>query len=258
MDTNCPCLVLSTCFLPTLLACWPSPWYHPTALSIPLSLLGTPPPRMRGITAIPIRLCTRECMCCQTIHHANMTPDHYTTYIGSCLLVPWGMQYHEDSVPKVTKPHNHCGPLINPKSKGAYPMYDIGNFTLDDTLFPRVPGDSFLYDGNVQDQLEQQGFDIPTYVDRSLWVTSVTVPIPPSNKALAPATRTIAPSLHSPWNQTPLSQHIPQRPKLSGVPGVPKCILPRGSPGPNFLSQQTLHKNSQQVPYPDTAARRSI
>ena len=34
-------------------------------------------------------------------------------------------------------------------------MYGMGNFTLDDTLFPGVPGDSFLYDNNVWDQLQQ-------------------------------------------------------------------------------------------------------
>ena len=112
--------------------------------------------------------------------------------VGSCLLVPWDAQYNEDGLPKVTKLHNHHSPLINPKSKEAYPMYDVGNFTLDDTLFPRVPRDSFLYDGDVGDQLEQQGFDIPTCVDRCLWVTFVTLPIPPSAKTLDPTTRTIA------------------------------------------------------------------
>ena len=55
-------------------------------------------------------LCTRECVCCQTIHHTNMTLDHYTTYIGSCLLVLQGTQYNEDGLPKVIKLCNHHGP----------------------------------------------------------------------------------------------------------------------------------------------------
>ena len=77
---------------------------------------------------------TRECVCSRTIHCANTMSDHYTIYVGGHLLVPWGAQYSNEGLPKVTKSCNHHGSLINPKSKEAYPMYDVGNFTLDDTL----------------------------------------------------------------------------------------------------------------------------
>ena len=64
-------------------------------------------------------------------------------------------------------------------------MHSMRNFSLDDTLFPRVPRNSFLYEGDVHDELEWQGFDIPTYVDTSLKVASISMPISASGKPLA-------------------------------------------------------------------------
>ena len=69
-------------------------------------------------------------------------------------------------------------------------MYDAGNFTLDDTLFLGMPGNSFVYGGDV---LEQKGYNILTYVDSGLHVTSGTVPTPHSTMALL---HLLEPSLH--------------------------------------------------------------
>ena len=108
-------------------------------------------------------------MCHHTFHHANMSLDDHMEYISSRLLIPWGVQYPEDGVLHLVKPQNHHGPLLDSKDGKAYPVYSMANFSLDDALFPGVPGDSFLYDGDVRDELERQGFDILTFVDTSFW-----------------------------------------------------------------------------------------
>ena len=64
-------------------------------------------------------------------------------------------------------------------------MYSMGNFSLDDVLSPSVPGDSFLYDGDIHDELEWQGFDILTFMDNSSWVTSVSVLVSTTSRSQA-------------------------------------------------------------------------
>ena len=99
-------------------------------------------------------LCTKWCMCCHTLQYANLLSDDQMEYIGSQLLIPCRAQYPEDGIPQLVKPHNHRGPLLDSNNGKPYPMHNIGNFSLDDVLFPSVPGDSFLYDGDVHDKLE--------------------------------------------------------------------------------------------------------
>ena len=82
-------------------------------------------------------------------------------------------------------------------------MHSMGNFSLDDALFPGVPRDSFLYTGDVQNKLEWQGFDILTYVDTSLQVTSISVPVLASGKPLAaPSKESITASVPAPDSAT--------------------------------------------------------
>ena len=77
-------------------------------------------------------------------------------------------------------------------------MHSVENFS-----FPRVLGDSFLYEGDVRDELELQCFDIPTYVDTSLKVTSISVPILASGKPLAaPSKESITASAPAPDSAT--------------------------------------------------------
>ena len=67
-----------------------------------------------------------------------------------------------------------------------------------------------MYEGDVSDELKCQGFDIPTYVDTSLKVTSISMPISASGKPLA------APSQESPTAsaQTPDSATSVCSPKV--------------------------------------------
>ena len=124
-------------------------------------------------------------MCCCTLQSMNMSLDDQMEYTSSQLLIPWGTQYPEDGVPHIVKSCKHRGPLLNSNDGKAFPMYSVGNFSLDNALFPSVPRDSFLYDGDVHDKLIQQGFDIPIFVDNSSLITAVPVPVSASSRSLA-------------------------------------------------------------------------
>ena len=94
-------------------------------------------------------LCTRQCVCCHTLQYANMSPDDQMEYTSSQLLIPHRVQYSEDGIPQLVKPRNHRGPFLDSNNGKPYPMHNVRNFSLDNVLFPGVPGDSFLYDGDV-------------------------------------------------------------------------------------------------------------
>ena len=193
---------------------WAVPTEPPYCLVYPTEFTANTPQAARDHrhpqNTLPA-LCTREYVCRHTIHHANMASDNYTEYTGSHLLILWGAQYPKDGIPQLVKPQNHHGPLIDPKDGKAYPMHSVGNFSLDDALFPSVPGDSFLYAGVVHDELEQQGFDILTYVDTSLRVMSISVPVSASSKPLTAPSQDITIALA----QAPDSIILAHSPKLT-------------------------------------------
>ena len=66
-------------------------------------------------------------------------------------------------LPEVVIPHNHCTPLIDLTEGKVFPMVSIGDFTLEDKIFPGSPGDSLLYTDTEVVKLQERisGCQVP-------------------------------------------------------------------------------------------------
>ena len=75
-------------------------------------------------TGGPPGLHTSSCICCTLLQHADLTEVQRQKYNGSCLIVPRGTQYK---------------------------------------IFPDIPGNSLLFNGDELVQLQRKRYQIPTY-----------------------------------------------------------------------------------------------
>ena len=69
------------------------------------------------------------------------------------------MQY-DHLLPEVVKPHNHWAPLMDLKAGEIFPMVLVGDFALEDNIFPGTPGDSLLYTSKELDKLRRKGYQV--------------------------------------------------------------------------------------------------
>ena len=85
------------------------------------------------------------CVCRATLQFSNDDPKEHTKYIGSCLILPCGVQYNDRLYPTILEPWNHCSPLIDPTTGEPYLMEVVANFRAMDPIFKGCYGDSLLY-----------------------------------------------------------------------------------------------------------------
>ena len=92
-------------------------------------------------------LCTSSCICHALLQHVDLTKAYRQKYNRSHLIFPRAAQY-KTLLPEITMPHNHQGPLIDLHSEKPFPMVPVGDFNLKDKIFPGMPGDSLLFNGD--------------------------------------------------------------------------------------------------------------
>ena len=85
------------------------------------------------------------CVCRTTLQFSNDDLKERTNYVGSCLILPRGVQYNDWLFPAILELWNHCGPLIDPATGEPYPMEMVGDFKALDPIFKGCYGDSLLY-----------------------------------------------------------------------------------------------------------------
>ena len=110
----------------------------------------------------PPGLLTSSCICHTLLQHADLTEAHRWKYNGSHLIVPRGTQY-KTLLPKITMLCNHRGLLLDLHSRKPFPMVPVGDFNLVDQIFPGMPGDSLLFNGDELTKLRKRRYQVPTY-----------------------------------------------------------------------------------------------
>ena len=93
----------------------------------------------------PVGTRLHHCVCRATLQFSNNDPKKHTNYIGSCLVLPHGVQYFNRLYPTILEPQNHHSPLIDPTMEEPYPMEVVGDFRATDPIFKGCYGDSPLY-----------------------------------------------------------------------------------------------------------------
>ena len=101
-------------------------------------------------------------MCCALLQVADLSTERKWQYAGSHLIIPRGAQF-TNRFPTIVEPRNHSSPLRNAKGV-SYPMEVVGDFTLEDKIFPGNPGDSLLFDSAKLARLQQKNYSIPMYL----------------------------------------------------------------------------------------------
>ena len=87
---------------------------------------------------------TCVCICHTLLQHAGMSTDHRQQHHGSCLLNTWGVQY-DHLLPEIMMPCNHWVLLVDLSTGEPFPLVPVGDFQLEDNIFPGTPSDSLLY-----------------------------------------------------------------------------------------------------------------
>ena len=93
----------------------------------------------------PLALCLGKCMCHALLQVADLSTERKQQYAGSHLIIPCSAQF-TNRFPTIVEPHNHSSLLRNAEGV-PYPREAVGDFTLEDKIFPGIPGDSLLFDG---------------------------------------------------------------------------------------------------------------
>ena len=92
----------------------------------------------------PPRVCTCRCIS-HTLHqHTNLSMDHRQQHHRSHLVIPRGTQY-DHLLPEIMMLCNHQVLLVDLSMEEPFPLVPVGDFQLEDNIFPRTPGDSLLY-----------------------------------------------------------------------------------------------------------------
>ena len=110
----------------------------------------------------PPRLCTRACICCTLLQHANLSEAHRQKYHRSHLVISQGVQYSH-LLPEITMLHNHRVPLVDLHMGEPFPLVPVGDFQLEDNIFPRILGDSLLYSSDDLTKLCRMRFQVTTH-----------------------------------------------------------------------------------------------
>ena len=142
VQTNPPyCLIYPKTYLSTI----------PLLEWTPFNTVGSPPGLHLG-----------KCMCCALLQVADLSAERKWQYAGSHLIIPHGAQFI-NRFPTIIEPCNHSLPLRNAEVV-PYPIEAVGNFALEDKIFPGIPGDSLLFDGAELMRLWQKNYSIPMHL----------------------------------------------------------------------------------------------
>ena len=93
----------------------------------------------------PVGMCLHRGVCHSTLQFSNDDPKLHTKYVGSCLILPCGVQYNDRLYPTLLEPWNHCSPLIDPAMGEPCLMEVVGDLRAMDPIFKGCYGDSLLY-----------------------------------------------------------------------------------------------------------------
>ena len=115
----------------------------------------------------PAGMCLHHCVCRATLQFSNDDPKERTKYVGSCLILPHGVQYNDQLYPTILEPWNHHSPLIDPTTGEPYPMEVVGDFRAMDPIFKGCCRDSLLYSNADLARLRWQKIYLPTFQGRS-------------------------------------------------------------------------------------------
>ena len=119
---------VALCPLPRIL---PFAWCTPPVMSKALNwIILTPATVPLGCTCI-VAYAAPPCS------SVTMIPE-CTNYIGSCLILPCGVQYNDWLYPSIPEPWNHHGPLIDPATGELCLMEVVGDFRATDPIFKRL------------------------------------------------------------------------------------------------------------------------
>ena len=110
----------------------------------------------------PPRLRTHACICHALLQHTNLSEAHRRKYHRSHLVIPQGVQY-SCLLPEITMLHNHWVPLVDLHTGDLFPLVLVGDFQLEDTIFPGMPGDSLLYNSEDLTKLHRLRFQVTTH-----------------------------------------------------------------------------------------------
>ena len=110
----------------------------------------------------PPWLCTCACICHALLQHADLSEANTWKYQGSHLVIPRGVQY-SCLLPEITMLRNHRAPLIDLHMGDPFPLVPVGDFQLEDNIFPRMPGDSLLYNSDDLAKLCRLRFQVTTH-----------------------------------------------------------------------------------------------
>ena len=92
----------------------------------------------------PPGLRTHTCICYTLLQHTDLSEAHRWKYHRSCLVIAQGVQYSH-LLPEITMLRNHWALLVDLHMGDPFPLVLVGDFQLEDTTFPGMPGDSLLY-----------------------------------------------------------------------------------------------------------------
>ena len=110
----------------------------------------------------PTGLRTHACICHTLLWHADLSEAHRLKYHGSHLVITQGVQY-SCLLPKITMLRNHQAPLVDLHIGDPFPLVPVGDFQLEDTIFPGTPGDSLLYNSEDLTKLRRLRFQVATH-----------------------------------------------------------------------------------------------
>ena len=100
--------------------------------------------------------------CCTLLQHVDMEPFHQRTFEGSCLIIPYCVQYRTLFL-EIVALCNHRGPLIDPDMNDPFPLFTVGDFCLKDKIFPGTYGDSLLFMKSDLTKLKKKDICVPPY-----------------------------------------------------------------------------------------------
>ena len=110
----------------------------------------------------PHGLCTCAYIRHALLQHADLSEAHRWKYHRSHLVIPWGTQYSHP-LPEITMPCNHQVPLVDLHMGDPLPLVPVGDFQLEDNIFPGTPGDSLLYNSEDLTKLCRLRFQVATH-----------------------------------------------------------------------------------------------
>ena len=159
-------------FVDNLSSAMSAPMDPPYCLLYPTSYVKGFEPDHFNTCNSPVGMHLHHCTCHATLQFSNDDPKLCTKYVGSCLILPHGVQYNDWLYLTILEPQNHRGPLIDPAMGEPCPMEVVGNFRAADPIFKGCYGDSLLYSKDDLALLRWQKIYLPTFQGE--------IPMPPA------------------------------------------------------------------------------